>query len=84
MPAGRVGPKRSQIEVSVMDDVIVINCFNNTDFWLHLWPNTMTANGRVGSFNGASKKSQFVVSGCSRGMGYRIDDLNNPEFWLEI
>lgn len=74
---GRVGVLKSDLSVSFTDGFLRVDCKNNLDFWLMLDPLTLSVKGR-----GMRFPPKFLVQKLDRG--FRIDDENNPSFWIEL
>ena len=89
---GRVGIKTPDLHVSKKSSSeFVVTCANNPEFVLVLNTATATADGQaIFVHHDAKHKSEETATACSfvvqrRGRGiWRIDDLTNPEFWIEI
>ena len=74
---GRVGALKSALQVTYTDGYLRVDCKNNLDFWLLLDPETLHVKGR-----GLRYPPKFAVQKLDKG--FRIDDENNPSFWLEL
>ena len=74
---GRVGPLPSKLMFSVHGTIIRIDCENNSSFWLEICTKTGTVRGR-----GMNGPADFELSSLDNG--YRVDDHNNPEFWVHV
>jgi hypothetical protein len=89
---GRVGAFKSKLLVRKLSDFMFrIECEANLSFHLTLklrsGRRSGTAHGRCGDFSSGAtgertQRADFKVS--VRRTTVRIDDLNNPAFWLEV